>query len=36
VPRGGRTECRRVLDALGYDHWDETDNPAYDLFLRAS
>jgi threonine dehydratase len=33
VPRSERTECRRVLDALGYRYWEEADNPAYQLFL---
>lgn len=33
VPRGERSDCRRALDALGYEYWDETDNPAYELFL---
>jgi len=33
VPKGERAECRRSLDALGYDYSEETNNPAYDLFL---
>lgn len=33
VPRGEWGECRRSLDALGYRYWEETANPAYDLFL---
>jgi len=33
VPRGERAECRRTLDQLGYPYWDETENPAYALFL---
>jgi threonine dehydratase len=33
VPKRERAECRRVLDSLGYRYWDETDNPAYSLFL---
>jgi len=33
VPRAQRAECRRALDELGYRYWDETDNPAYALFL---
>jgi threonine dehydratase len=33
VPRAERGECRRVLDALGYAWSEETDNPAYALFL---
>ena len=35
VPASERVECRRTLDALGYVYWDETDNPAYALFLGA-
>ncbi len=33
VPRGEWRECRASLDALGYRYWEETDNPAYALFL---
>jgi threonine dehydratase len=33
VPARERAECRRALDALGYDYSVETGNPAYDLFL---
>jgi threonine dehydratase len=33
VPRAERAECRRALDPLGYPYWDETENPAYKLFL---
>ena len=33
VPPKERAECRRSLDALGYVYSQETDNPAYDLFL---
>jgi len=33
VPRRERGECRRSLDALGYQYAEETGNPAYDLFL---
>ncbi len=33
VPRAERAECRRALDALAYEYWDETENPAYQLFL---
>jgi threonine dehydratase len=33
VPRNQRSECRRVLDQLGYRYWEETENPAYALFL---
>ncbi|HWU67540.1 MAG TPA: threonine ammonia-lyase, biosynthetic [Stenotrophobium sp.] len=33
VPRRERAECRARLTELGYDYSDETDNPAYALFL---
>ena len=33
VPRRERAECQRSLRALGYPHWEETTNPAYELFL---
>ena len=33
VPRAERAECRRALDQLAYPYWDETENPAYALFL---
>lgn len=33
VPRAERGECRRALEALGYPYWEESDNPAYALFL---
>lgn len=29
-----RLALRRFLADLGYRHWDESDNPAYQLFLR--
>jgi threonine dehydratase len=35
VPRGGISEARAALAALGYPHWEETANPAYALFLGA-
>ena len=34
VPPRDRPALRRFLADLGYRHWDETDNPAYQLFLR--
>ncbi|WP_418316794.1 threonine ammonia-lyase, biosynthetic [Piscinibacter sakaiensis] len=34
VPRGDRKALRQFLDELGYAWQDETDNPAYRLFLR--
>ncbi|MDN5874014.1 MAG: threonine ammonia-lyase, biosynthetic, partial [Sinobacteraceae bacterium] len=33
VPRGELRECRQTLDGLGYAWTEETDNPAYALFL---
>ncbi|MEO0997064.1 MAG: threonine ammonia-lyase, biosynthetic [Pseudomonadota bacterium] len=33
VPADDDDEFRRHLDDLGYLYWDETDNPAYRLFL---
>ena len=34
VPPEERPQFCRFLEDLGYDHWDETDNPAYQSFLR--
>lgn len=33
VPPAERGEFCQFLDKLGYDHWDETENPAYKRFL---
>jgi len=33
VPYRERGDLRRSLEALGYPHWDESQNPAYELFL---
>jgi threonine dehydratase len=33
VPKKAWAECRRSLDALGYAYVEESDNPAYRLFL---
>ena len=33
VPPGEMKEFRRFLERLGYECWDETRNPAYELFL---
>ena len=33
VPRDERKAFAGFLAELGYRHWDETDNPAYRLFL---
>ncbi|MGH8461708.1 MAG: threonine ammonia-lyase, biosynthetic [Stenotrophobium sp.] len=36
VPRRERGECRVRLGELGYRYWDETENPAYALFLGTT
>jgi threonine dehydratase len=36
VPRSERPQWQDFLNGLGYQHWDETDNPAYRLFLGPS
>ncbi len=33
VPKSGRKEFKSSMDKLGYVYWEETDNPAYALFL---
>lgn len=33
VPGHERSQLTTVLDAIGYPYWDETENPAYALFL---
>ena len=33
VPRGDKKALKTFLDTLGYPYWDESDNPAYKLFL---
>jgi threonine dehydratase len=33
VPPAEKAEFRKFLKNLGYAHWDETNNPAYKLFL---
>ena len=33
VPPGDEAEFEQFLNHLGYPYWDETDNPAYKLFL---
>ena len=35
VPAGSRGDFRKSLDKLGYVYWEETDCPAYNLFLGA-
>ncbi len=34
VPPGERRSFRAFLDELAIQHWEETENPAYHLFLR--
>ena len=36
VPRRDRAALRTFLTTLGYPHWDESENPAYRLFLGTS
>jgi threonine dehydratase len=33
IPASDRVACRQLFDAIGYVWSDESDNPAYDLFL---
>ncbi len=33
VPHGEQAALRKFLATLGYRHWDESQNPAYQLFL---
>lgn len=33
VPPGQKTRFREFLSEIGYPYWNETDNPAYQLFL---
>jgi threonine dehydratase len=35
VPAADRPEFTRLLDGLGYRFWEETENPAYDLFASG-
>ncbi len=34
VPDNEEQDFRRFLDEIGYPYWDESDNPAYALFLH--
>ena len=34
IPKGNRKELEGYLKELGYNYWNESDNPAYQLFLR--
>ena len=33
VPRQDKKALKTFLDTLGYRYWDESDNPAYRMFL---
>ncbi|VAW96561.1 Threonine dehydratase biosynthetic, partial [hydrothermal vent metagenome] len=33
VPAEDNSDFQSFLAGLGYEHWEETDNPAYQLFL---
>ena len=33
VPAGSKKDFKSFLDEVGYPHWNETENPAYKLFL---
>ncbi len=35
IPKAERRELGQYLDKLAYPYWEETDNPAYQLFLSA-
>ncbi|MDB5527085.1 MAG: ilvA [Devosia sp.] len=35
VPQANRAQFHEYLEALGYPYWDETQNPAYRLFLDS-
>jgi threonine dehydratase len=34
VPKGEEAELNKYLDEVAYPYWEESDNPAYKLFLR--
>ncbi|MGR6872290.1 threonine ammonia-lyase, biosynthetic [Pseudomonas sp. HK3] len=34
VPAGEEVELKKYLDEVAYPYWEESDNPAYKLFLR--
>ena len=34
VPKNEQKKFQSFLSTLGYPHWDETNNPAYRLFLK--
>ena len=33
VPASDKSDFQKFLDGLGYPYWDESHNPAYQLFL---
>jgi len=34
VPTGEKKELKSYLEEVAYPFWEETDNPAYQLFLK--
>jgi threonine dehydratase len=34
VPKNEQKKFQSFLASLGYPHWDESNNPAYRLFLK--
>ena len=36
IPAESHDELAKHLDGLGYTYWNETDNPAYQLFLGST
>ncbi len=36
VPQNQRADCRQAFDVLGYEYAEETENPAYQLFLGTA
>jgi threonine dehydratase len=34
IPEKEQDEFQHFLEALGYAYWKETNNPAYQLFLK--
>jgi len=36
VPTGKRSALRATLSSVGYPHWEETDNPAYQTYLGTT
>jgi len=34
VPKADKKDLKGYLEELAYPYWDESDNPAYKLFLK--